>query len=111
MKTGCFRVAPSCGVLLRGTTEERCADDAHVFFRLSKERKLSAQTEELCDLVEERLIARTLAPIEERALTWMMCWERLRVEKWPYSLIGRELALLICDLMLEGSPPPPPFLV
>ncbi len=111
MKKGCFRAAPTAAIVFRGTTDERCVDDPHVFFQVVKGKNLAAQTDELCERVAERLVSRTLGGIEERVLTWMMCWNRLRVEKWPFSLIGRELALLICDAMLEGSPIPPPFRV
>jgi hypothetical protein len=96
-------------IVVRGTTSERPDVAPNVLFRLVKGKNLAAQADELCDEVEERLWQRSLSSAEERVLMWMLCWSRLKAEKLPFSLICREVALIICDLMLEDAPPPPVY--
>jgi hypothetical protein len=109
MNKGCFRAGQKARLVVRGTTSERLDVAPNVFFRLAKGKNLAAQADELCDEVEERLWQRTLSSAEERVLMWMLCWSRLRVEKIPFSFICREVALMICDLMLKDALPPPVY--
>ncbi len=111
MRRGCFRISESVlqvHVRAKLLSEEPSMDGvdwgkSHFFAiekRQGKKQLIADVAEYIAEVIKEaRYHSRTKQ--DERVLTWMMVWNKLRNNSFP--LFGRDIALMISDMVYRTS--------